>query len=112
MMHTSTVLSSSLAGSVLPLRAPKRAFRFTQARVVDCRAAKQGAEDKMQTMPKVLALPMAAALAGMLLTSAVVPDEAMAARSSGRVGGSSFRSAPRRCVQCRLGVRCCTSAFP
>jgi len=28
-----------------------------------------------------------------MLTSAVVPEEALAARSSGRVGGSSFSSA-------------------
>lgn len=50
---------------MLPLRASKRAFRCTQVRVVDCRAAKkEGAEEQMQTMPKVLAVPMAAALAG------------------------------------------------
>lgn len=30
-----------------------------------------------------------------MLTSAVTPDEALAARSGGRVGGSSFKSAPR-----------------
>lgn len=87
MMHTSTVLSSSLAGSVLPLRAPKRAFRFTQARVVDCRAAKQGAEDKMQTMPKVLALPMAAALAGEGFRSLLLLWTSFRLRSRGRWPG-------------------------
>lgn len=33
--------------------------------------------------------------AGLMLTSAVTPDEALAARSGGRVGGSAFKSAPR-----------------
>ena len=38
------------------------------------------------------ALPLAALLSLALLTSAVVPEEADAARSGGRVGGSSFSS--------------------
>lgn len=42
---------------------------------------------------KPFALPLTAALAAALLVSAGSPDEALAARSGGRVGGSSFRSA-------------------
>ena len=43
-----------------------------------------------------LALPVAATLAASLLLGATLPEDALAARSGGRVGGSSFRSsAPR-----------------
>lgn len=41
------------------------------------------------------ALP-AAALLGAALLFAATPDEALAARSGGRVGGSGFSSRPRR----------------
>lgn len=40
-------------------------------------------------------IPLGATLAVILLTSTIVPEEALAARSGGRIGGSSFRSMPR-----------------
>lgn len=42
-----------------------------------------------------LAGPALGMILAAVLSGAVVPEEAMAARSGGRVGGSAFRSAPR-----------------
>ena len=57
-----------------------------------CRA-QQPQRDQAESALKPFALPLTAALAAALLLSAGSPDEALAARSGGRVGGSSFRSA-------------------
>jgi uncharacterized membrane protein len=60
--------------------------------VLAVRASTQ--EPEQQGLAAKLALPTAAVLAAALLFAAT-PDEALAARSGGRVGGSSF-SARRR----------------
>ena len=49
--------------------------------------------DQSESAVKRFALPLTAAVAAALIMSAGSPDEALAARSGGRVGGSSFRSA-------------------
>lgn len=61
--------------------APARAR--APVRVV-CQAVKPEAEQR-----NVLAAPVAGLVAAALLTSAFVPDEALAAKSGGRVGGST-----------------------
>lgn len=68
-MHTSTMLSSSLAGSTLPLRPMQKNFRSVRSSALVCRAAKKDADEELQTMPKVLAVPMVAAFAGKLLSA-------------------------------------------
>ncbi|GFH23776.1 hypothetical protein V8C86DRAFT_2604551 [Haematococcus lacustris] len=51
-----------------------------------CRAAQQDSESRM-------ALPLAALVAAAMLTGSAIPSEALAAKSSGRVGGTSgFKS--------------------
>lgn len=93
---TSALLSSSLCGTglSLPARRPSRPG-FAARRPLVCRAERN--DDTQQgPVPKALTLPLAAALAGLMMTSAMAPDEALAARSSGRMGGSSFRSAAPR----------------
>ena len=50
--------------------------------------------------------------AGVMLTSAAVPEEALAARSSGRVGGSSFSSARSSRPRCRTLRRPCSRREP
>jgi uncharacterized membrane protein len=72
--------------------APARALRRSAP---VCRAAAK-AEDA-----PAAALPLAAMVAAGLLLCGISPDDALAARSGGRVGGGSFsgaraRSAPRR----------------
>lgn len=52
-------------------------------------------EPSADRLKQLLVIPAAATLAAALVTSAIVPEEAMAARSGGRIGGSAFRSAPR-----------------
>ena len=49
--------------------------------------------DQAESAVRRFAMPLTAAVAAALLISAGSPDEALAARSGGRVGGSSFRSA-------------------
>lgn len=49
--------------------------------------------DQAESALKPFALPLTAAVAAALLLTAGSPDAALAARSGGRVGGSSFRSA-------------------
>lgn len=87
MMPTSSVCR-------LPLRQTLRPGRVSAVvRPVTCSAHKD--DQQPGALPKLLTMPLAAALAGVMLTSAVTPDEALAARSGGRVGGSAFKSAPR-----------------
>jgi uncharacterized membrane protein len=87
------LLSSSLCGTSLPVRRSRGAF--TSRRQLVCRS-QQDEGMRQGALPKVLTLPAAAAaLAGIMMTSAVAPEDALAARSSGRMGGSSFKSAPR-----------------
>lgn len=89
----STLLSSQMSGTSLRLPArPCKPFASRRAALV-CRS--QQKDEGPAPLPKFLSVPLAAALAGVMLTTAVTPDMAEAARSSGRVGGSSFRSAPR-----------------
>lgn len=54
-----------------------------------CRAQKA---DEESHIAQKMALPFTAALAAALVMSAVAPEDALAARSGGRVGGSSFSS--------------------
>lgn len=56
-------------------------------------SAQQPRKDEPRSAASKLLLPATAALAAALLVSAGTPDQALAARSGGRVGGSSFRSA-------------------
>ena len=72
---------------VLPVRA---AARPAVPRPVVCRAFKQPEHEKGGAR---LALPVAALVATALVSGAIVPDEALAAKSQGRVGSSSgFKS--------------------
>lgn len=76
-------LSSSKAFAARPARVASR---------IVCAAQKPEHEQQQH-----VALPVAALVAAALLASSVAPEEALAARSGGRVGGSSFsarRSAP------------------
>ncbi|DBA81168.1 hypothetical protein WJX79_010556 [Trebouxia sp. C0005] len=57
-----------------------------------CNAQRPQREQAVSAL-KPFALPLTAAVAAALLLSAGTPDAALAARSGGRVGGSSFRSA-------------------
>mmetsp|Transcript_19642 Transcript_19642/g.54789 ORF Transcript_19642/g.54789 Transcript_19642/m.54789 type:complete len:200 (-) Transcript_19642:531-1130(-) len=69
--------------------------RLTSVRPAVCVAKAAGRGDNVEEQPRQskLAMPFAAVLSAALITSAIVPDEAMAAKSQGRVGGSSgFRS--------------------
>ncbi len=88
------------ATALRPTGAPRTAC-FTRATTlvarravptVRCSAEKDS--DRNGMLQKV-ALP-AAALLGAALLFAATPDEALAARSGGRVGGSSFSARPRR----------------
>jgi len=56
-------------------------------------SAQQPRDQQPQSTASTNLLPVTAALAAAFLISAGTPDEALAARSGGRVGGSSFRSA-------------------
>ncbi|CAK0771199.1 hypothetical protein CVIRNUC_003843 [Coccomyxa viridis] len=84
-------LGQSVFGSRSPvLRCPVPVSRKTASAVTTCSSKKQAVESLH--VAKVAGV----ALAASLLLSAVVPEDALAARSGGRVGGSSFRSsAPR-----------------
>lgn len=55
--------------------------------------AQRPQREQAESALKPFALPLTAAVAAALLLSAGSPDAALAARSGGRVGGSSFRSA-------------------
>lgn len=78
-------------GQIRGLSAP----RVSRAKpVVVCKAAQQNEQDSKLKQAALAGLVASA----LLLGSAVVPDEALAARSGGRVGSSSFssrRAAPR-----------------
>jgi uncharacterized membrane protein len=93
---------STIANMLATSLRPQTAFAARQAtslrrpsrvqRTVGVYAHQQGEE---RSFHEKLALP-AAALMGAALLFAATPDAAEAARSGGRVGGSSgFRSAPR-----------------
>lgn len=56
-------------------------------------SAQRPQRDQAEAAIKPFALPFTAAVAAALIFSAGSPDAALAARSGGRVGGSSFRSA-------------------
>ncbi|BDA42144.1 hypothetical protein COCOBI_03-0290 [Coccomyxa sp. Obi] len=76
--------------AALPLLPSRR--RSLTARCSAQKQDKPEQEGQWSLAPKLAA----AALAASLLFSAVAPEDALAARSGGRVGGSSFRSsAPR-----------------
>ncbi len=64
-------------------------FMLPARRQVVCQAVRKPQVDEItQRAPAVIASLVAAAL----LSGAIVPEEALAARSGGRVGGSSFSS--------------------
>ena len=73
-----------------PAFAPRPALRLPR---VVCQANKEGEKQALaepeQRMPQIAA---AAICAGLLFSSAVAPEEALAARSGGRMGASSFSS--------------------
>ena len=98
-MQTSQLLSPVATSSI---------FKGSQLRVgVPClparrrvpviaRCSGQNSQDERPLAAR-LAVPVAATLAASLLLGAALPEDALAARSGGRVGGSSFRSsAPPR----------------
>lgn len=90
-----SVCAPSLPGSQMP-RAPS---------ALVCKAVhkqqQQQPEEERRGNPA--GLPFATILAGALLTGALVPEDALAARSGGRVGGSggfrASRAAPRAAPQ-------------
>ena len=59
-----------------------------------------------RSLAERLALPVAATLAASLLLGAALPEDALAARSGGRVGGSSFRSSAPRSAPSAPRSRC------
>jgi hypothetical protein len=65
-----------------------RAPRLTAPRVV-CKAV---TEDKSSVADKAKSVAMAGLVASLLLGSAIAPEEALAARSGGRVSSSGFSS--------------------
>jgi uncharacterized membrane protein len=74
--------------------APRPALRLPR---VVCQANKEGEKQQAEPEQRSSAGVIAATIcAGLLLGSAVVPEDALAARSGGRVGASSFsrRSSP------------------
>ena len=81
-----------LLGKPRPSR-PASCTRIRSTRLV-CTAS-QDHQNPERQFGTSLAVPMTAVLAAALMFSAAVPSEALAARSSGRVGGSAFRAAPR-----------------
>lgn len=69
-------------------------LRPLQARRVTSAVRCSSDNDSEQSILQKAGLPAAVLLSAALLFAGT-PDEALAARSGGRVGGSSFRSAPR-----------------
>lgn len=49
-------------------------------------------ENDSRSFLEKISVPVVAVMACALLSGAVIPEEALAARSGGRIGGSSFRS--------------------
>lgn len=82
--------SAGSTAAVLP--APKPTRRRPSARL-SCRAANEAPSTRGDLPVKLGKLAMVALAAGVLALSPV--DDAMAAKSGGRVGGQAFRSAPR-----------------
>lgn len=108
-----TSTRSSLVAVRLGAR-PACAVPFRRASTIRC-TARPDSEDKPQTMPQRMALPLVVAIAGAMLAGAAMPDDAMAARSGGRMGGSSFRSArpaPSRGAPARSGATYNTYVAP
>ncbi|KAK9845976.1 hypothetical protein WJX81_007381 [Elliptochloris bilobata] len=80
---------------------PSRHMR-ARAPFTVCSAAKRTEDDR--SIASKLAVPFTGALAAAMLLGAAVPQDALAARSGGRVGGSSFRSsAPSRSMAPQSG---------
>lgn len=101
-MQQSTLLSSrALSGAVAR---PARVIRAQQPRKMVVRASQSPVEGE-KTLAERLALPAAAVLGAALLFAAT-PDVAEAARSGGRVGGSSGFAARRRCASPPAGAPC------
>ena len=69
---------------------PRRSLVLQRSAVCN---AQRPQREQAESALKPFALPLTAAVAAALLLSAGSPDAALAARSGGRVGGSSFRSA-------------------
>ena len=78
--------------SGLPALRARPAVAARPARVMVCKASKSDTDKAIAT----LAVPVATVVAAGMLFSAVVPEQALAARSGGRAGGSNFaaRRAP------------------
>lgn len=77
--------------SGLPALRAKPVFSCKLARPV-CRVVCSAQKDEEQSGFAKLAVPLATVIAAGLLTGAVLPEEALAARSGGRVGRSGFSS--------------------
>ena len=89
-LATPRVLRASSSTSPLaPVRSSIRAARACRLQRLAVRASAE------KSVAERLALPAAAVLGAALLLAGT-PEEALAARSGGRVGGSSFSSRPRR----------------
>ena len=89
----------------LPMRRP---LKVTAARS----SQNQGPEvEGQRSLAERLALPVAATLAASLLLGAALPEDALAARSGGRVGGSSFRSSAPRSAPSAPRSRCTLAWF-
>ncbi|CAD7700920.1 unnamed protein product [Ostreobium quekettii] len=90
-------LSAATFSGRSPMAAPLRALPPLRARPsrLACRAEKSNKGDSGERLRDALAGPVVAAVAAAMLTGAMVPEEAWAARSGGRMGGSSFRAMPR-----------------
>jgi len=89
--------AGTFSGQKSALLARPRALPPLQGKAprVSCRAEKSPDGNGGERLREAIAAPMVAALAAAMLTGAVVPEKAWAARSGGRMGGSSFRSMPR-----------------
>jgi uncharacterized membrane protein len=92
-------MQRSAISAAKPTLAPRRLAVRT------CASSNKGEE---QTVVRKMAVPVAATVAASLLLGAqmVAPEEAMAARSGGRAGASSFsarRAAPSRAAATRAG---------
>jgi uncharacterized membrane protein len=80
--------------SGLPALRARPAVAAKPARLMVCKSAKNDSPEKTIA---TLAVPVATVVAAGMLFSAVVPEQALAARSGGRAGGSNFaarRAAP------------------
>lgn len=80
----------ALGSARLPSRRPMPLGRAHGALPVVCKAKQQTDAEAPRSVHERMALPLAGMVAAAMLAGAFVPEEAMAARSGGRVGGGGF----------------------